>query len=51
MRYRVIGTDPAARREVSVLSVSAMLMGSRADQATSFAILDRYLEGRCTSGT
>jgi hypothetical protein len=26
MRYRMIGTDPAARREVSVLSLGAMLM-------------------------
>ena len=44
MRYRVIGTDPATRREVSVLSLGAMLMGSRTDEATSFAILDRFAE-------
>jgi len=44
MRYRTIGTDPAARREVSVLSLGAMLMGSRTDEETSFAILDRYVE-------
>jgi aryl-alcohol dehydrogenase-like predicted oxidoreductase len=44
MRYRTIGTDPATRREVSVLSLGAMLMGSRTDEATSFAILDRYVE-------
>jgi aryl-alcohol dehydrogenase-like predicted oxidoreductase len=44
MRYRMIGTDPATRREVSVLSLGAMLMGSRTDEATSFAILDRYVE-------
>ena len=44
MGYRVIGTDPATRREVSVLSLGAMLIGSRADEATSFAILDRYVE-------
>ena len=36
--------DPATRREVSVLSLGAMLMGSRTDEATSFAILDRYVE-------
>ena len=44
MKYRVIGTDPATRREVSVLSLGAMLMGSRTDEATSFAILDRFVE-------
>jgi len=44
MRYRTIGTDPATRREVSVLSLGAMLMGSRTDEATSFAILDRFAE-------
>jgi aryl-alcohol dehydrogenase-like predicted oxidoreductase len=44
MRYRTIGTNPATRREVSVLSLGAMLMGSRTDEATSFAILDRFVE-------
>jgi aryl-alcohol dehydrogenase-like predicted oxidoreductase len=44
MKYRTIGTDPATRREVSVLSLGAMLMGSRTDETTSFAILDRYVE-------
>jgi aryl-alcohol dehydrogenase-like predicted oxidoreductase len=44
LRYRTIGTDPATRREVSVLSLGAELMGSRTDEATSFAILDRYVE-------
>ena len=44
MRYRTIGTDPATRREVSVLSLGAMLMGSQTDEATSFAILDRFVE-------
>ena len=43
MKYRVIGTDPATRRSVSVLSLGAMLMGSRTDEETSFAILDRYV--------
>ena len=44
MRYRTIGTDPATQRSVSVLSLGAMLMGSRTDEATSFAILDRFVE-------
>jgi aryl-alcohol dehydrogenase-like predicted oxidoreductase len=44
MRYRTVGNDPATRREVSVLSLGAMLMGSRTDEATSFAILDRFVE-------
>jgi aryl-alcohol dehydrogenase-like predicted oxidoreductase len=43
MRYRTIGSDPATRRSVSVLSLGAMLMGSRTDEQTSFAILDRYV--------
>ena len=43
MKYRMIGSDPATRRSVSVLSLGAMLMGSRTDEATSFAILDRYV--------
>ena len=44
MKYRVIGTNPATAREVSVLSLGAMLFGTRTDEATSFAILDRYVE-------
>ncbi|MEU3460606.1 aldo/keto reductase [Streptomyces sp. NPDC006733] len=44
MLYRTIGTDPATRREVSVLSLGAMLFGTATDEATSFAILDRYVE-------
>ncbi|WP_028799394.1 aldo/keto reductase [Streptomyces sp. 142MFCol3.1] len=44
MRYRTIGTDPGTRREVSVLSLGAMLFGSRTDERTSFAVLDRYVE-------
>ena len=31
MRYRTIGTDAATQRSVSVLSLGAMLMGSRTD--------------------
>jgi aryl-alcohol dehydrogenase-like predicted oxidoreductase len=44
MRYRTIGSNPATARQVSVLSLGAMLFGSRTDEATSFAILDRYVE-------
>jgi aryl-alcohol dehydrogenase-like predicted oxidoreductase len=44
MKYRVIGTNPATAREVSVLSLGAMLFGTVTDEATSFAILDRYVE-------
>lgn len=44
MKYRTIGADPAHRREVSVLALGAMLFGSRTDEATSFAVLDRYVE-------
>ena len=41
MRYRTIGLRPETRREVSVLSLGAMLFGTKVDEATSFAILDR----------
>lgn len=44
MRYTSIGSDPSSAREVSVLSLGAMRFGTTTDQATSFAILDRYLE-------
>jgi aryl-alcohol dehydrogenase-like predicted oxidoreductase len=44
MQYRTIGTDPKTRREVSVLSLGAMLMGTLTDEATSFAVLDRYVD-------
>jgi aryl-alcohol dehydrogenase-like predicted oxidoreductase len=44
MKYRTIGTAPTNRREVSVLALGAMLFGSRTDEETSFAVLDRYVE-------
>jgi len=44
MKYRTIGTDPKTRREVSVLSLGAMLFGTLTDEPTSFAVLDRYVE-------
>ncbi|MFE7843107.1 aldo/keto reductase [Streptomyces sp. NPDC057474] len=44
MKYRTIGSDPGTRREVSVLALGAMLFGSRTDEKTSFALLDRYVE-------
>jgi aryl-alcohol dehydrogenase-like predicted oxidoreductase len=43
MKYRMIGADPKTRREVSVLSLGAMNLGTRTDEATSLAILDRYV--------
>jgi aryl-alcohol dehydrogenase-like predicted oxidoreductase len=42
MRYTTIGSDSSARR-VSVLSLGAMRFGTTTDEATSFAILDRYV--------
>ena len=44
MKYRMIGTDPSIRREVSVLSLGTMHFGTATDEATSFAILDRYVQ-------
>ncbi|WLQ42571.1 aldo/keto reductase [Streptomyces laculatispora] len=44
MKYRTIGTNPATRREVSVLALGAMLFGSVTDEKTSFAVLDHYVE-------
>ncbi|WP_042369303.1 aldo/keto reductase [Streptacidiphilus neutrinimicus] len=44
MKYRVIGSSPETRREVSVLSLGAMTFGTTVDEATSFAILDRFVE-------
>jgi aryl-alcohol dehydrogenase-like predicted oxidoreductase len=43
MRYTTIGSDSAAARKVSVLSLGAMRFGTTTDEATSFAILDRYV--------
>jgi aryl-alcohol dehydrogenase-like predicted oxidoreductase len=45
MKYRTMGTDPTTRREVSVLSLGTMHFGTATDEATSFAILDRYVHG------
>jgi aryl-alcohol dehydrogenase-like predicted oxidoreductase len=42
MKYRTIGTDPKTRREVSVLSLGATHFGTATDEATSFALLDRW---------
>jgi aryl-alcohol dehydrogenase-like predicted oxidoreductase len=44
MQYRTIGTDPKTRREVSVLCLGAKNFGTATDEATSFAILDRYVQ-------
>ena len=43
MRYTTIGSDSPAAREVSVLSLGTMWFGTRTDEATAFAILDRYV--------
>jgi aryl-alcohol dehydrogenase-like predicted oxidoreductase len=42
MRYTTIGSGPSERK-VSVLSLGAMRFGTMTDEATSFAILDRYV--------
>lgn len=39
-----IGTDPARTRTVSRIALGAMNFGTRTDEATSYAILDRYVE-------
>jgi aryl-alcohol dehydrogenase-like predicted oxidoreductase len=44
MKYRTIGTDPKTRREVSVLALGTHRFGTVTGEATSFAILDRYVE-------
>jgi aryl-alcohol dehydrogenase-like predicted oxidoreductase len=44
MKYRTIGQNPATRREVSVISLGAMMFGTATDEPTSFAILDRFVE-------
>jgi aryl-alcohol dehydrogenase-like predicted oxidoreductase len=44
MKYTTIGSDPATARRVSVLSLGAMRFGTTTDEATSLAILDRYVE-------
>lgn len=43
MQYTTIGSDPSSARKVSVLSLGAMRFGTMTDEATSFAILDRYV--------
>ena len=43
MRYTTIGNDSLSARKVSVLSLGAMRFGTTTDEATSFAILDRYV--------
>jgi len=43
MRYRTIG-DGRTSFDVSTLCLGTMYMGTRVDEETSFAILDRYVE-------
>lgn len=44
MRYTTIGSGTSQARKVSVLGLGAMRFGATADEATSFAILDSYVE-------
>lgn len=44
MRYRMIGTAPETRREVSALCLGAMQFGTATDEQTSYSILDRFVE-------
>jgi len=43
MRYTTIGNGPSPARKVSLLSLGTMRFGTTTDEATSFAILDRYV--------
>jgi len=43
MRYRIIG-DGRTAFDVSTIALGTMWMGTRTDEATSFAILDRFVE-------
>jgi aryl-alcohol dehydrogenase-like predicted oxidoreductase len=43
MRYTTIGSGELSAREVSVLCLGAMRFGTTTSEATSFAILDRYV--------
>jgi aryl-alcohol dehydrogenase-like predicted oxidoreductase len=43
MRYTTIGGDASSARQVSVLSLGAMRFGTTTGEATSFAILYRYV--------
>ena len=43
MRSTTIGSDSFSARKVSLLSLGAMRFGTTTDEATSFAILDRYV--------
>jgi aryl-alcohol dehydrogenase-like predicted oxidoreductase len=43
MRYTTIGSGSSQERTVSMLSLGAMRFGTETDEATSFAILDRYV--------
>ena len=44
MRYTTIGSGTLPARKVSALSLGAMRFGTTTDEATSVAILDRYVE-------
>jgi aryl-alcohol dehydrogenase-like predicted oxidoreductase len=44
MRYTTIGSDPTTARTVSALALGAMRFGTTTDDATSYEILDRFVE-------
>lgn len=44
MRQITLGSDPTTSRTVSALALGAMRFGTTTDEATSYAILDRYVE-------
>ncbi|MGA8460441.1 MAG: aldo/keto reductase [Streptosporangiaceae bacterium] len=44
MKYRTIGMNPKTSREVSVLALGTHLFGTVTGEATSFALLDRYVQ-------
>jgi aryl-alcohol dehydrogenase-like predicted oxidoreductase len=44
MRSITIGSDPSTARTVSALALGAMRFGTTTDDATSYEILDRYVE-------
>lgn len=44
MRYTTIGSDPATACTVSALALGAMRFGTTTDDATSYEILDRFVE-------
>src|SRR4051812_574599 len=44
MRYVTIGSDPTTARTVSALALGAMRFGTTTDEATSYEVLDRFVD-------